>query len=361
MYVVADDREGELARRATRRAVAACVSLGTVALTAIAGRAAAPPPANPIQLSIGGGTPDSAAFRWSSALAETLSRPPGLPECDAGTPCGVPNVVASAQTYDDGQALLKAVTEGTVTTAVLPALPLLRARCALTGGQTLPITALKILYRQPLYIVAGNTASPIAKPKDWIGKTIVVGPAGSDTDILTGALLDAYGVPQKKIKLERLPPAGAFAALKNGSATVGVFLGHAFDASIGDLVARGFKLMSLPDSPERTRLMQAEPVLEPSAVPPGTYPGSPATSILAQPVTWVAGPGMDASLAKTLVAAVSEAHNQARLAELIEPLSTMPEAEAFQRFPVAPADGAIAVAKTESAPVGLIACPPAKH
>jgi hypothetical protein len=158
-----------------------------------------------------------------------------------------------------------------------------------------------------------------------------------------------------------LAPAAAFAALRNGSATVGVFLGHAFDAGVGDLIARGFKLMSLPDTAERTRLMQAEPVLEPSAVPPGAYPGLPATSILAQPVTWVAGPGLSAALAKALVAAISEAHNQARLTELIEPLQTMPEAEAFQRFPVAPADGAIAIAKSESAPVGLIGCPPAKR
>ncbi len=172
-------------------------SLCAVALMATA----APPQADPIQLSIGGGTPDSAAFRWSSALAETLSRPPGLPECDAGTPCGVPNVVASAQTYDGGQALLKAVIEGTVSTAVLPALPLLRARCALTNGQTLPVTSLKILYRQPLYIVTGNTPAPVAKPKDWAGKTVVVGPAGSDSEILTGALLDAYGVPWRRQRL----------------------------------------------------------------------------------------------------------------------------------------------------------------
>jgi len=361
MYRVADDPEGILARRAWRRATVACVSLGAIALTAIASRAASPALIVPIQVSIGGGTPDSAAFRWSSALAETLSRPPGLPECDAGTPCGVPNVVASAQTYDDGQALLKAVADGTVTTAVLPALPLLRARCALTRGQSLPVTALKILYRQPLYIVTGNTPAAIAKPKDWVGKAVVVGMAGSDTDILTSALLDAYEVPQKKVKLRRLPPAAAFVALKNGSATVGVFLGHAFDSDIGDLLARGFKLMSLPDTPERTKLMRAEPVLEPSAVPPGTYPGLPAISILAQPVTWVGGPSLDTKLAGTLVAAISEAHNQARLTELVAPLPTIPEAEAFQRLPVAPADGAIGAAGTVSAPVGIIGCPPSKR
>jgi TRAP-type uncharacterized transport system substrate-binding protein len=361
LYAVTDYRESALAGFGDKRTASACLGLCLIALLPVDARAAPRPAADPIQLSIGGGTPDSAAFRWSSALAETLSRPPGLPDCDAGTPCGVPNVVASAQTYDDSAALLKAVIDGTVTTAVLPALPLLRARCALAKDQVLPVAALKILYRQPLYIVTGNTPAVIAKPKDWVGKTVVVGPAGSDTDVLTGALLEAYGVPQKKVKLQRLAPAAALTALKNGSATVGVFLGHAFDAGVGDLIARGFKLMSLPDTPERAKLIAAQPELEPSAVPPGTYPGLPAISILAQPVTWVAGPGLNAALAGPLVAAVSEVHNQARLADLIEPLPIVPEAEAFQRFPVTPAEGAAAVARTESASVGLIGCPPAKH
>jgi TRAP-type uncharacterized transport system substrate-binding protein len=185
---------------------------------------------------------------------------------------------------------------------------------------------------------------------------VVVGPSGSDTDIVTDALLDAYGVSQKKVKLQRLPPSAAFAALKSGAATVGVFMGHAYDAGVGDLIARGFKLMSLPDSPERARLIQALPVLEPSAVPPGTYPGLPAVSILAQPVSWVAGPALNPQLAAALVAGASEAHNQTRLAELMEPLPIIPEAQAFGRFPVPPADGAKAVAAAESAPVGVIDC-----
>jgi TRAP-type uncharacterized transport system substrate-binding protein len=324
-------------------------------------RAATPPPADPVQFAIGGGVPDSAAYRWSAALAETLSRPPGLPACDVGTACGVPGIVASAQSYDDPQTLLKAVAGGKIATAVLPALPLIRARCARKPDQAPPIVALKILYRQPLYILTGNTPSPIVKPKDWIGKTVVVGPPGSDTDILVTALLEAYGVPAKKVKLQRMAGTAQIAALKSGQATVGVLMGHAYDTALADLIGRGFKLMSLPDSPERTRLMQAQPLLEASATLPGAFAGQAATSILAQPVTWVAGPGFNMNLAGKLVAAISEVHNQARLAELVEPLATIPEAEAFQRLPVPLATGAAEVARAEMAVVDTIPCPPQKR
>jgi TRAP-type uncharacterized transport system substrate-binding protein len=324
-------------------------------------RAAPPPPVDPVQFAIGGGVPDSAAYRWSAALAETLSRPPGLPACDTGTACGVPGIVASAQSYDDPQTLLKAVTGGKIATAVLPALPLMRARCALKPDQASPVVALKILYRQPLYIVTGNTPSPIVRPKDWAGKTVVVGLPGSDTDIFATALLDAYGVPAKKVKLQRVTAAAQVAALKNGQATVGLLMGHAYDAAVADLIGRGFKLMSLPDSPERTRLMQAQPVLEASATLPGAFAGQPATSILAQPVTWVAGPGFNVNLSGKLVAAISEVHNQARLAALVEPLASIPEAEAFQRLPVPLAAGAAEIAGAEMATVDTIPCGPQKR
>ena len=55
-------------------------------------------------------------------------------------------------------------------------------------------------------------------------------------------------------------------AMRNGTANVGVFLGHVFDRQVGDLVAKGFTLMSLPDTPERARLLQSLPVFEASAI-----------------------------------------------------------------------------------------------
>ena len=320
--------------------------------------AASAPPVQTVQLSIGGGTVDSAAYHWSSALAEILSRPPGLPDCDPTGPCGVPGVIAGAQTYDTSQALLGALTDNRIATAVVPSLPLFRLRCDVPKGQSAPaIAALKVLYRQPLYLVVRGGTGAIAKPADWAKKAVAIGPAGSDSELLTLALLDAYKVPRAKVKLVRSPAATQVDALRNGTANVGVFLGHVFDRQVGDLIAKGFTLMSLPDTPERAKLLQNLPVFEASAIPPGTFPGLPAISNLAQPVIWVAGPNLDVKLAEKLVTAMSEPHNRSRIAELIDPVKAVPEGVAFSHLPVPLSEGARKFALSEKQPIDVVNCP----
>jgi len=327
-------------------------------LAAASAQAASRPPIETVQLSIGGGTVDSAAYRWSSVLAEILSRPPGLPDCDPAGPCGVPGVIAGAQTYDTSQALLGALTDSRIATAVVPSLPLFRLRCDVQKGQSAPaVTVLKVLYRQPLYLVVRGGTGAIAKPAEWAKKTVAIGPAGSDSELLTLALLDAYKIPRARVKLVRSPPATQIDALRNGTAHVGVFLGHVFDRQVGDLLAKGFTLMSLPDSPERAKLLQNLPVFEASAIPPGTFPGLPAISNLAQPVVWVAGPHIDAMLAEKLVTAMSEPHNRNRIAEAVDPVKAVPEAVAFSHLPTPLSEGARKFALSENQPIDVVNCP----
>jgi len=348
------DQESGLIELCGKRTFGGCAALVAVALSIAAPAAQTPT----IQLSIGGGAVDSAAYRWSSALAETLSRPPGLPDCDPAAPCGVAGVIAGAQTYDTSQALVGALSDGRISTAVVPALSLYRQRCETAKGQSAPaITTLKVLYRQPLYLVVRGGTTAIAKPADWAKKTVAVGPAGSDSEVLTLALLDAYRVPRAKVKLMRLPASTQIDAMRNGTANVGVFLGHVFDRQVDDLVAKGFTLMSLPDTPERAKLLQSLPVFEASAIPPGTFSGLPAISNLAQPVVWAAGPSLDAKLAENLVAAMSEPHNRDRIAELIDPVKAVPEGVAFSHLPAPLSEGARRFALSEKQPIDVVNCP----
>ncbi len=336
---------------------AGLVAVLSVLATAAAWAAQKPLP-DPVQLTIGGGAVESAAFRWSSALAEILSRPPGLPECDPTAPCGVPNVVASAQTYDDAPSLLSSLMDGRIATAVMPANPVFAARCAATPGTAAAsLAVLKILYRQPLYIVVRGGVSAITRPRDWIGKTIVSGGSGTDSQIITEALIDAYGVPRTKIKLSRMPPPQAFAALRDGAAAVGIFLGHVHDRSIAALIDRGYTLMSLPDTPERARLLARLPVFEVGAIPPGAYAGVPATSTLVQPMVWVAGPSFHQDLSRALVADLLEPHNMSRLTELVDPIPPIPDGVAFARLPAPPAEGIAELAAKKHLPIDVLDCP----
>jgi len=340
--------------------IGACIA----ALAFAAPAAGAPAAARSVpatQIAIGGGTVDSAAFRWASALSEIVSRPPGLPDCDPSAPCGVPGIIADAQTYDDSSALLKALADGRIATAVVPALEVFRAQCLPSGAAQPAFSVLKNLYRQPLYVVVASGQPAIAQPKGWSGKTVATGVAGSDSALIASALLDAYGLPRDRVKTLRLAPGQETAAIKNGAAAVGIFIGRSFDAQVGDLLRHGFTLVSLPDSPERRRLLKSMPTLEVEAIQPDTLPSLPPTSAVAQLVSWVAGPGLDPALAEKLVAAVSEPHNLARIEELVDPVPPVPEGEAFLRAPVPLADGVKRFAAANHRPSGSIDCPPPPH
>lgn len=339
-----------------RRICAGAIGLALALAGADAGAASPPPPE--VFVSIGGGGVDSAAFKWSSALAQSLSRPPGLPRCDAGTPCGVPGVIAGAQTYDQPDTLLKALADGRIATGILSALRVYNARCAPPKGQgPAPISVLKTLYRQPLQLLLPAN-SAIRSPKDLSGKTLVVGERGSDSEAVALAMLDAYGIPRAKVKLARLPNDMAIAAMKGGTAQAALFVGHVTDTALGDLIARsGYTLLSIPDSPERRRLLQLLPVFEAGAISPAAYPTLPATSTLEQPVLWTAGPMLDPALAEQLVAGASEPHNAARLSELVDPVAAVPESEAFLRLAAPPAEGAVRFAASAHLPVSVVDCP----
>lgn len=340
-------------RYAAAVAVAAAVLMGSFPALA------AQPPQQPIPVSIGGGAVDSAAFRWSSALAEILSRPPGLPACEPTAPCGVPGVVAGAQTYDQPTALLKALSDGRLATGIVPAMYLFEAHCATPKEATAatPITILKTLYRQPVQLVV-RADQKIDSPKDLIGKTLAVGEKGSESEAIAYALLTAYGVPRAKVNFLRLSVPLEVAALSTGSASAAVFIGHAYDTPIGKVIGTGkFTLMSLADTPQRQKLLQSLPVYSVDAFPEGFYPGLQAVSTIAQPVVWAAGPTLEPSVAERLVASISEPRNQTRLAGLVAPVTAVADGEAFMRLPAPIDEGGKLYADSAKLPISQLDCP----
>ena len=292
-------------------------------------------------------------------MAQILSRPPGLPACDPDSACGVPGVIAGAQTYDHADALVKAVADGGVATGILPAIDVFRARCVAAPGAA-TVRVIRVLYRQPIQIVIKADAG-IAKPGDLAGKKLAIGEPGTNAAVVAQALFDAYGVPRAKLSLQPMGSAAALAALEKGEVAAAILVGHSFDVPLGHLMsAGGFTLLSLPDSAERQKLQRELQVFSDDAIPLGAYPGVPATSTLSQPVLWVAKPGFDSVFAEKLVADISEPRNLAHLAELVEPVAGVPEGEAFSRLPALLTEGLQRFADMRHLPVDVLECPPPK-
>lgn len=333
---------------------------GAVAIGLLLGAsvAQAAPAEESLFVSIGGGAIDSAAFRWSAALSQILSRPRGLPKCEAGTPCGIPGVIASAQTFDQPDALLAAIADGKVTTGILSATQIFDARCVSPKDKPpAAIQVLKGLYRQPLQLVVAAT-SPIGAAKELAGTTIAVGEHGSDSEIAGTALLDAYGPHKPKVRIVRLSRDQAIGAIKSGSAQAALFVGRSADRQIGELLKSGeAKLVALPDSPERRRMLRALPLYEPDMItPPG--PGTaPSVATVSERAFWVIGPALDSAPTEQLVAAESSAPNATRLMELVEPVAPIADSEAFRHLPAPLAEGAQRYAVASHLPIDTVDCP----
>ena len=314
-------------------------------------------PEEPRFISIGGGAVDSAAFRWSSALAQILSRPPGLPKCDATSPCGIPGIIAGAQTYDKPEALLTAIAEGRVATGILSATQIYEARCAPPKGKAAAdIRVLKALYRRPVQLIV-SAGSTIRTAKDLAGATIAIGDHGSDSDIVAAALLDAYGPYKPKVKVERMPPDMIIQSIKAGTAKAAIFVGHAADLPIAELLAGGgFKLVALPDTPERRRMLRALPLFEPATVTAGA-PSPASITTVSERAFWIAGPALGSLPAEELVASESSQRNAARLAELVDPVVPVADGEAFHHAPAPLADGVQHFAVAAHLPMDVVDCP----
>lgn len=73
-----------------------------------------------VRLLIGSGVSTGAGFALAGALATAISSPPGLPACRR-EPCGIPGLVASAQSFSSEDAAVAALLAGRIGAALVSA------------------------------------------------------------------------------------------------------------------------------------------------------------------------------------------------------------------------------------------------
>src|SRR5262249_32596218 len=169
---------------------------------------------------IGTGSPDASYFPIGAIIASAISNPPGSRPCDEGGSCGVPGLIAVAQTtrgsIDNVEAIRAGSFESGLTQADI-------AYWAYTGtnvfektGAVRNLRAIANLFQESLHIVV-RADSGITSIADLKGKRVSLGEQGSGTLVTARLVLDAYGVGEKRIKAEYLPPAEAAHRLQAGT------------------------------------------------------------------------------------------------------------------------------------------------
>ena len=256
----------------TLRLLALVLTVGFGASVAISQAKDADPETKVIR--IGAGPTGATDFPFGGLIANAISNPPGSRECDRGGNCGVPGLIAVAQTTAGAAENLRAVSKGEMEMALSQADTAYWAYFG-TGAfaNEEPMSNLRILarlYPENIHLITRKD-SVIKSVADLKGKRVAIGLENSATAATAKLILSAYGVKWTTVKFKFVD----FASVSTG------FTKNEFDAffvisgapvlALEDLATRTpIKLVPI-DGPVADKLAQVFPFYSRGMIPPGTY------------------------------------------------------------------------------------------
>ena len=168
-----------------------------------------------------------------------------------------------------------------------------------------PVAAMAYLYPAVLQ-VATTDDSGIESFEDLKGKTINLGPPGSNSAVLGQRLLEAYGVFDPS-NVQFLSYTEGTNALMNGTVDAAVVLAGAPTAALIDLAAqRNMRLLSV-DPDKVSGLIEQHPYYQLYEIPAGTYSGqSEPVAVINDPATLFTKQDADEELIYNITKAIFE-------------------------------------------------------
>lgn len=232
---------------------------------------------------IGTGPTATTSYALGTAISAGISKPPRSPACDAAKVCGVPGLIAVAQSTESGLSAVRSMLDGDLESAIVPSDI---AYWAYTGGgpfsNLFPVDDIRIIANLISFVlhIVVDADSGIETVADLKGKKVSLGTEGSGT--LTTAIntLDVHGITLDQIDPSFLKPGPSADALAAGQIDAFFHVGAVPDQVIRDLQREvPLRFLSI-DAGELERLYNQYPFITTSEIPIGAY-GQPyaATSI----------------------------------------------------------------------------------
>jgi hypothetical protein len=249
---------------------------------------------------IGTGTTSGNYFLIGGVIANAISNPPGSRPCDAGGSCGVPGLIAVAQTTQGSVENVELLASDSIESALCQSDIAYWAFSGTGMYKGEPpferLRAIANLYQESLQIVV-RADSKIHSIADLKGKRVSLGERGAGTRATAALVLDAYGISEKKVKIEQMPIAVATGRLGAGTIDAIFVVGDSPIPAIKAL-AEGTELRFLPvDGDKAESLRRRYPFLTVDLLPSGVYPGSPAVITVGVGTFWLVTADLDAELA----------------------------------------------------------------
>ena len=256
---------------------------------------------------IGAGPTTETLYALSTAISAGISRPPGSLPCNEGGVCGVPGLIAVAQSKSGSIENLFAMMRGELESA------LVRADVAFQayhGGGPFkyegPQENLRVIADlTPVSLhVAVRKDSDIKSIADLKGKTVSVGSRGSGTRHLTLIVLRTNGLAPRDLTLRYMRPGPAADALFHDELDAIMLIGAAPVGALTDLSERlQIRLLSL-DGYARRQVFSLYPFIESDRIEADIYEGVGAANTVKMGVHWVVWKDTDEDLVQEITQAL---------------------------------------------------------
>lgn len=233
-------------------------------------------------------------------IAQAISNPPGSRPCDKGGACGVPGLVAVAQSSHGSVANIQAIAAGHVDSGFAQSDIAYWAHTGtaiyLESGKVEGIRAIASLYSESIHLVA-RKGSSIRSILDLAGKRVSLDEQGSGTLVDARLILSAFGLKEKNIKPFYLKPIPAIEKMKAGELDA-FFIVAGYPANaVSELASAGGAELIPIEGPEIDALIGKYGFLTRGTIPAGTYEGIDEVKTISVGAQWLVGERVDEELA----------------------------------------------------------------
>lgn len=256
---------------------------------------------------IGTGTTGGTYFVIGGILANAISNPPGSRPCDRGGSCGVPGLIAVAQSTSGAVENVQAIRDRRMESGLVQAdimFAAYRGTSVFAGtGPFTELRAIASLYPETIHVVVRDR-SDIAGPADLRGRRVALGEKGSGTLVTARAVLSAYGLSEKRLQPVYLGPGTAGDRLAAGDLDAFFIVGGFPLPAVADLAGRiPIRLLPL-DTAHAQNLVRRLPFYSLAVIPAGAYPGVAVTPTLGVGAVWAVHGAIENDLVHGIVRAL---------------------------------------------------------
>lgn len=223
---------------------------------------------------IGAGPTGATDFPFGGLIANAISNPPGSRECGRGGSCGVPGLIAVAQTTANAADNLRAIARGDLDLALSQAdVTAWAYRGAGAFANEEPMDKLRLiarLYPENIHLIV-RADSAIKAITDLKGKRVAMGAENSATAATAKLILSAFAVKWDSVQMKYLDFTVTNDALTKNTVDAVFVVSGAPVLALEDLAGRiAIRLVPI-SGPPADKLAQVFPFYSRGVIPGGTY------------------------------------------------------------------------------------------